>query len=302
MDSYKQYIKEALPGLSIHSYKQNEEGWDNITVIINDELLFRFPRKLEYANRIPLEKELCTILSHLLQEIEIPKYHLLYKNNCNTVPFCSYYPLIHGEPLTTELVAKLEKKELKAIITQLATFLAALHSIPLKRTETLGFPIEKTLTYWKELQTKLNQYFTNSLTSLQKSALNRLFEIFFICIAKSTFQNTIIHADFTHHHILFNNLNKTISGVIDFGDAQIGDPAFDFAGLYYDFGREFTTSVYEQYSALISHRDPLLIHRITTFYQYSPLLHNLIYNIETNNEIILKKNEEQLKAILQGRD
>ncbi|WP_144512536.1 aminoglycoside phosphotransferase family protein [Bacillus mycoides] len=302
MDSYKQYIKEALPGLSIHSYKQNEEGWDNITVIINDELLFRFPRKLEYANRIPLEKELCTILSHLLQEIEIPKYHLLYKNNCNTVPFCSYYPLIHGEPLTTELVAKLEKKELKAIITQLATFLAALHSIPLKRTETLGFPIEKTLTYWKELQTKLNQYFTNSLTSLQKSALNRLFENFFVCIAKSTFQNTIIHADFTHHHILFNNLNKTISGVIDFGDAQIGDPAFDFAGLYYDFGREFTTSIYEQYSALISHRDPLLIHRITTFYQYSPLLHNLIYNIETNNEIILKKNEEQLKAILQGRD
>lgn len=198
---------------------QNEEGWDNITVIINDELLFRFPRKLEYANRIPLEKELCTILSHSLQEIEIPKYHLLYKNDCNTVPFCSYYPLIHGEPLTTELVAKLEKKELEVIITQLATFLAALHSIPLKRTETLGFPIEKTLTYWKELQTKLNQYFTNNLTSLQKSALNRLFENFFTCIAKSTFQNTIIHADFTHHHILFNNLNKTISGVIDFGDA-----------------------------------------------------------------------------------
>ncbi|ARJ21107.1 aminoglycoside phosphotransferase family protein [Bacillus sp. ISL-8] len=302
MDSYKQYIKEALPGLSIHSYKQNEEGWDNIAVIINDDLLFRFPRKLEYANRIPLEKELCTILSHSLQEIEIPKYHLLYKNDCNTVPFCSYYPLIHGEPLTTELVTKLEKKELKAIITQLATFLAALHSIPLKRTETLGFPIEKTLTYWKELQTKLNQYFTNNLTSLQKSALNRLFENFFTCITKSTFQNAIIHADFTHHHILFNNLHKNISGVIDFGDAQIGDPAFDFAGLYYDFGREFTTSVYEQYSALISHRDPLLIHRITIFYQYSPLLHNLIYNIETNNEIILKKNEEQLKAILQGRD
>ena len=112
----------------------------------------------------------------------------MYKNNCNTVPFCSYYPLIHGEPLTTELVAKLEKKELEVIITQLATFLAALHSIPLKRTETLGFPIEKTLTYWKELQTKLNQYFTNSLTSLQKSALNRLFENFFTCIAKSTFK------------------------------------------------------------------------------------------------------------------
>ncbi|MBL3199824.1 aminoglycoside phosphotransferase family protein, partial [Klebsiella pneumoniae] len=85
---------------------------------------------------------------------------------------CSYYTLIHGEPLKTETVATLEDTELKAIITQLATFLAALHSIPLKSVTALGFPIEKTLTYWKELQTKLNQYVTNNLTSFQKSALN----------------------------------------------------------------------------------------------------------------------------------
>ena len=166
--------------------------------------------------------------------------------------------------------------------------------------KTLRFPIEKTLTYWKELQTKLNQYVTNSLTSSQKLSLNRLFENFFTCIDTSTFQNTLIHADFTHHHILFDNQNKTISGIIDFGDAQIGDPAFDFARLYYDFGREFTTSVYEQYSTIISHHDPLLIHRITSFYQYSPLLHNIIYNFETKNELEFLAGLEQLKVILQG--
>lgn len=300
MGSYKQYIKQALPNLSIHSYKQNEEGWDNIAVIINDELLFRFPRKQEYAKRIPLEKELCTLLSHSLQEIEVPKYHLLYKKDTDAIPLCSYYTLIHGKPLKTEIVTKLAEKERKTIITQLASFLATLHSIPLKHAKTLGFPIEKSLTYWKELQTKLNQYLTNSLTSLQKSALNHLFENFFAYIVTSTFQNTIIHADFTHHHILFNKQNKTISGIIDFGDAQIGDPAFDFAGLYYDFGHEFTTSVFEQYSTLISHHDPLCIHRITTFYQYSPLLHNIIYNFETKNELEFIAGTEQLKMILQG--
>ncbi|EEM97315.1 aminoglycoside phosphotransferase family protein [Bacillus thuringiensis] len=300
MDSYKHYIKEALPNLSIRSYKQNEEGWDNVAVIVNDELLFRFPRKQEYAMRIPLEKELCTILTQSLQEIEVPQYHLIYKNESEEVPLCSYYTLIHGEPLKTETVANLEDTELKAIITQLATFLTVLHSIPLNQVTPLCFPIEKTCTYWKELQTKLNQYLTTNLTSLQKLALNRLFENFFACLATSTFQNTIIHADFTHHHILFNKQNKSISGVIDFGDAQIGDPAFDFAGLYYDFGHEFTTSVYEQYSTLISHHDPLLIHRITTFYQYSPLLHNIIYNFESENELEFITGTEQLKMILQG--
>ncbi|WP_166704837.1 aminoglycoside phosphotransferase family protein [Bacillus albus] len=300
MDSYKQYIKEALPNLSIHSYKQNEEGWDNVAVIVNDELLFRFPRKQEYAMRIPLEKELCTLLSYSLHEIKVPHYHLLYRNDADAVPLCSYYTLIHGEPLKTDTVTKLEDKELKTIITQLAAFLTTLHSIPLKQGTTLGFPVEKTLTYWKELQTKLNQYVTNSLTSLQHSSLNRLFENFFTCIDTSTFQNTIIHADFTHHHILFDKQNKTISGIIDFGDAQMGDPAFDFAGLYYDFGQEFTTSVYEQYNMLISHHDPLLIHRITTFYQYSPLLHNIIYNFETKNELEFLAGTKKLKLILQG--
>lgn len=151
MDSYKQYIKEALPNLSIHSYKQNEEGWDNVAVIVNDELLFRFPRKHEYAMRIPLEKELCIILSHSLHEIEVPQYRLLYRNDADAVPLCSYYTLIQGEPLKTDIVIKLEDKELKTIITQLATFLATLHSIPLKQGTTLELPVEKTLTYWKEL-------------------------------------------------------------------------------------------------------------------------------------------------------
>lgn len=100
MDSYKQYIKEALPNLSIHSYEKNAEGWDNIAVIINDELLFRFPRKVEYAKRIPLEKELCTILSYSLHEIEVPQYHLFYRNDADTIPLCSYYTLFPHTSLT----------------------------------------------------------------------------------------------------------------------------------------------------------------------------------------------------------
>ncbi|KFM99571.1 aminoglycoside phosphotransferase family protein [Bacillus clarus] len=300
MDSYKQYIQQILPDLPIYSYKQNENGWDNVAVIINEALLFRFPRKSEYAKRIPLEKELCAILAQSLQATEVPNYHLLYTNDSDSVPFCSYYTLIHGDPLTAETVAKLERKEREIIITQLATFLATLHSIPIKCAEQLGFIIEKTITYWKHLQSKLYHYLSHSFTLLERQAVRNLFHNFFELMHDPNLENTVIHADFTHHHILFDEKSKAISGIIDFGDAQIGDPALDFAGLYYDFGNEFTKAVYKQYCALIPHRDPLFTRRITDFYQYSPLLHNLIYSFETNNEREIKKDRESLRAILQG--
>ena len=46
-----------------------------------------------------VRKELCAILTQSLQEIEVPQYHLIYKNESDEVPLCSYYTLIHGEPL-----------------------------------------------------------------------------------------------------------------------------------------------------------------------------------------------------------
>ena len=85
--------------------------------------------KTGICNANSVRKELCTILTQSLQEIEVPQYHLIYTNESDEVPLCSYYTLIHGEPLKTEIVANLDEKERKIIITQLATFLAALHSI-----------------------------------------------------------------------------------------------------------------------------------------------------------------------------
>ena len=102
-----------MPNLSIHSYKQNEEGWDNVAIIVNDELLFRFSRKTGICNANSVRKELCTILTQSLQEIEVPQYHLIYTNESDEVPLCSYYTLIHGEPLKTEIVANLDEKNEK---------------------------------------------------------------------------------------------------------------------------------------------------------------------------------------------
>lgn len=46
--------------------------------------------------------------------------------------------------------------------------------------------------------------------------------------------NTLLHADITHDHVMLRQVDGkwTFSGLIDFGDAKVGDPAYDFAAPF----------------------------------------------------------------------
>ncbi|MFD0768672.1 aminoglycoside phosphotransferase family protein [Bacillus sp. CGMCC 1.60114] len=297
-----QYIQKTLPTFPIHSFHQDESGWDNVAILINDEWLFRFPRKVEYAKKIPLEKQLYEVLAPTLQiqKIEVPNYHILYENKTDTIPVCSYYKMIHGKPFKPSYLHNLSINEKTKIVTQLASFLAAFHTVPIKLAKEWGFQVEQTAEYWKELYMKLKHYLFATFTIEETKQLHELFQTFLEPLYTSSFSQTVIHADLTHNHILFHPLLRHIVGIIDIGDAQIGDPAFDFAGLYADYGHAFTLEVYEEYTALTHSKDTTFFERIVSFYQYSPILHNLLNGFDTNNTKIIEANQQKLLHVLKG--
>ena len=45
IDKYQQQIHDAFPELSIEQISLNEEGLNNDILVINEELIFRFPKK-----------------------------------------------------------------------------------------------------------------------------------------------------------------------------------------------------------------------------------------------------------------
>jgi aminoglycoside phosphotransferase (APT) family kinase protein len=53
--------------------------------------------------------------------------------------------------------------------------------------------------------------------------------------------SVVLHADLGADHILMEN--NAVSGVIDFGDANWGDPDYDFMYLFVDFGLAFVEEV-----------------------------------------------------------
>jgi len=59
---------------------------------------------------------------------------------------------------------------------------------------------------------------------------------------------TLVHNDLWAEHILIDPDSGGVSGVIDWGDVVIGDPAVDFAGLYTWFGKSWVEQVLANYS------------------------------------------------------
>jgi aminoglycoside phosphotransferase (APT) family kinase protein len=87
-----------------------------------------------------------------------------------------------------------------------------------------------------------------------------------------TDQRVLAHADLGAEHLLA--LEGELTGVIDWSDAAVADPALDFARLYRDFGREFLTDVIDAYGGLDDCADTL---ERVQFYARCAALEDLAY-------------------------
>jgi aminoglycoside 2''-phosphotransferase len=64
--------------------------------------------------------------------------------------------------------------------------------------------------------------------------------------ANFAFAPALIHRDLGTEHILVGPDGR-LSGVVDWGDASIGDPAIDFTGLYRAVGQQLAAEVLGHY-------------------------------------------------------
>ncbi|GAB7037687.1 MULTISPECIES: phosphotransferase [Catenuloplanes] len=88
-------------------------------------------------------------------------------------------------------------------------------------------------------------------------------------------RRVLAHADLGAEHILESG--GAITGVIDWSDAAVTDPALDFARLYRDFGPDFRTQVVNAYGGLPETDD---VRERITFFARCAALEDLAYGRE----------------------
>ena len=200
-------------------------GWDNVVWKINGRFAFRFPRRPVGVDCLQMELALLPTLAPLLPlPVAVPTL-LGQPGKGYPWPFAGY-ALLPGRMAYTARLTEAARNELAV---PLARFLQTLHAFPVAQAQALGAPPDKLGRF--EMTTRVPQLQQLLQELVARGVLPSLGPWLGVVrrgkTAVST-QQTLVHGDLNIRNFLLNDAGQ-ISGVIDWGDLHIGNPAADFA-------------------------------------------------------------------------
>ena len=139
--SHLERICASFPTLTLHSARHNPDGLANDVIVVNDELVFRFPK--DTGARTALARE-AKALELVRRYVETPVPHFERHEDDFVM-----YRRIPGEPLYRRTILSQNERAQERLAEELATFLRQLHAIPRDEAmRELGEPTPREPDYW----------------------------------------------------------------------------------------------------------------------------------------------------------
>lgn len=185
--------------------REIDDGWDFRVLILDAKWVVRIPRSELAAEELAKEIELLPTLAQPLP-VEIPRFEPVSRE-----PLFVVYRLIPGEPLRDEDPAGVRG------------FLDALHSVD---ATTTAVPRPDWVGIYRAHAEDWRSFVVPLLDREERERAEALLQE---TETLSEFEPALVHCDLGPSHLLCRD--GRLVGVIDWGDAKIGDPAVDYAWL-----------------------------------------------------------------------
>jgi len=223
------HIHNTYPHLVVGSVRVEPAGQRSNTLIINETIVFRFPRTLVGVQTLPIE---ASILRTIRGRLPLATPELAYENLGTQQVGTTFigYPRIAGEPLWRHTLLMQDDHRQRALAAQLACFLQALHSVSVDALPG-ELPVQDGRDQWADLYGRIHDKLFPLMRSDRCEMVAQHFESYLDEMGSFAYQPALRHGDFGPSNILFDAASGTISGIVDFGSAGLGDPAVDVAGL-----------------------------------------------------------------------
>jgi len=201
------------------------EGWDFCTFVVNDEWVFRFPKRRQCARQLAREHKLLELLAGSLgnDSIAIPRYRFYVRTPTLFTLAYVGYPMLRGDALIDCAVDSIDRA---AIGRQLGGFLQRLNAAapkPPPRIYHDQFP-ENLIDFRRELDDA-----SVSMPPHIAAACRRLLAM---TPTPDDAAPLFQHGDLGVEHILVDRRSSRITAIIDWGDAGWGDPVGGLVGLW----------------------------------------------------------------------
>jgi aminoglycoside 2''-phosphotransferase len=280
-------LASELPQVSVRSAVPIGEGWTATAWRVNDDLVFKFPKKAWVWADLDRELSVLPYVQPYLP-LAVPEY-LHVKRVSEGAP--------HGYVVYRHLPGRavdpgaLTPTERTSLADTLARFLRALHDIdPAPASSTLPRDDEHEVA---------SQYFRNAetmiaprLSSTERGRLRQVFAEHLNDERNFGGPAVIVHADFSADHILCADGSAT--GVIDWGDVSIGDPDYDFNYLYEELGERFVREM----STYYGHPDPARLVKKARYFSIADQIGTIVYGADDALPGDVESSWEMLRTLL----
>ncbi len=249
---------------SVAPVRELGRGFSSVVVETSAGVVFKVARNEEAAKGHAKEARL---LPHLKATLPIsvpdPRW---YADPCEVLLFGAIgYDKLPGTPLHPKHLDTMVRRRMVA--RKLAAFLHTLHRFPQCEAGALGVPgPEATRTELELLRSDVLPALRGALTRREYSTIVRWWDDFLCDPRLQRFRPALLHGDFWYENILVDPVTGDVTGVIDFEQSALGDPAQDFAALLYH-GEEFVEETLEAYQAAGSDLGEDFYHRVQRYWE-----------------------------------
>lgn len=219
--------------------------------LVNTAYVFRFAKHAQASEAMQVEACVLPFLADSLG-VEVPK-PLFTGRQDDTGQSLFGYRLLEGQPLDSDSLESLPPASQTILISQMADFARQLHAFPIKlmsdcKLPTLD-PFQHFASVMEQAQATIRPRLTDDAWHYHQDLMNTYthHRTFF------SYQPSLLHGDLSPDHFLADTEQPRLTGVIDFGDMCIGDPAWDGIYIYEDYGLDVLRSFLHQYDAASAH-------------------------------------------------
>ncbi|WP_162606510.1 phosphotransferase family protein [Jiangella asiatica] len=253
-------LARHLPGYDVRSVTRLGAGLGNVAYDVNGELVVRAAQDAGDAERE------AALLEFVARVSPLPVPEPVFADG----GFLAYRRL-PGAPLNRHPVARPA-----ALAVPLAQLLGALHTVPVADVTGLVDVDDEPPASWLDEAASSYREVAAAVPDTMKPRIEAFLEA---PAPRPLVEPAFCHNDLGTEHVLVDTGVNAVTGVIDWSDAAIADPAHDLGRLLRDLGPDVFAAIADSYAGRYGGRFDDEVRRRAVFYARCTVLEDIAYGL-----------------------